>query len=318
LETATAQTAYSTATTIAHTYAAPGLFNVTVEAIDPNNVVTTRTFKQAIYAATTSTKPTSSSTLALEPAATPRVWLVNQDNDTVSVFNGSHPGQGRRDRGRHAAAQRRGRARWTHLGQQQGRRDDQHHQPSTLAVVQTISLPRSSQPLGLARRRALARQCGEMSARRTRGCSPTRSWRVAPTLALPSVAAGAHIHASGSTAGCPRAERKPALPRAGERQAERLRRAWQRDRLHHRERARLMMLIVASPLLLTQMRPSGATATLRGRVPTAISATLAWVLPLKTLTVSLSCVDEPDARRRRGFRVQGSTSSSASSMWFAA
>ena len=46
--------------------------------------------------------------------------------------------------------------------------------------------------------------------------------------------------------------------------------------------------MVASPLLVTQMRPSGATATLRGRAPTAISPTFAWLPTLKTLTLSLS------------------------------
>ena len=49
-----------------------------------------------------------------------------------------------------------------------------------------------------------------------------------------------------------------------------------------------MMLMLALPLFVTQMRPSGATATLRGRVPTAISPRLAWLAPSKTLTLSLS------------------------------
>lgn len=146
----TAQTAYSTATTIGHAYATPGLFSVTVEAIDPNNVVTTRTFKQAIYAATTSTKPTSSSTVVLEPAATPRVWLVNQDNDTVSVFNGSTQARVAEiavgTRPRSVAVAPDGRI-WV---SNKGDATISVISPSTLAVVQTISLPRSSQPFGLA------------------------------------------------------------------------------------------------------------------------------------------------------------------------
>ena len=125
----TAQTAYSTATTIAHTYAAAGLYTVTVEAIDTFNAVTTRTFTQAIYAAPTAVKPTSSSSVAVEAGTTPRVWLVNQDNDTVQRVQWRQPGQACRDRRGLAATQHCGRARRPGLGQQQGQRIDQRDQP---------------------------------------------------------------------------------------------------------------------------------------------------------------------------------------------
>src|SRR6185436_11300477 len=46
-----------------------------------------------------------------------------------------------------------------------------------------------------------------------------------------------------------------------------------------------IMLIVAAVLFVTQMRPLGATATLRGAVPTATSA---LVTALRTVAVSLS------------------------------
>ena len=48
------------------------------------------------------------------------------------------------------------------------------------------------------------------------------------------------------------------------------------------------MLIDELCLFVTQMRPFGATATLRGAVPTAISAIFACVTASKTLAVSLS------------------------------
>src|SRR5262245_28651106 len=49
------------------------------------------------------------------------------------------------------------------------------------------------------------------------------------------------------------------------------------------------MTLMESPrLLVTQIRPLGATAMDRGAVPTAISASLARVTVLKTLTLSLS------------------------------
>ena len=50
----------------------------------------------------------------------------------------------------------------------------------------------------------------------------------------------------------------------------------------------LTMLMLDEPLLVTQMRPSGATATARGEVPTATSATRALVAVSITATVLLS------------------------------
>jgi hypothetical protein len=49
-----------------------------------------------------------------------------------------------------------------------------------------------------------------------------------------------------------------------------------------------MTLIEAPCLFDTQMRPFGATATLRGAAPTAISAIFVLVAASKTLAVSLS------------------------------
>lgn len=146
----TAQTAYSTATSIAHTYAAPGLYSVTVEAIDANNVVTSRTFRQAVYAAATAARPTSSSAIALEPATTPRVWLVNQDNDSVSVFNGSTNARVAEiavgTRPRSVARAPDGRM-WV---VNKGDATISIVNAGTLAVAQTVALPRASQPFGLA------------------------------------------------------------------------------------------------------------------------------------------------------------------------
>jgi large repetitive protein len=145
-----AQTAYSTATSISHVYAAPGIYLVTVEAIDPNNVITTRTFRQAIYAAQTAGKPTHSSTLAIEAASPPRVWLVNQDNDSVSVFNGSNQARIAEvavgSRPRSVAVAPDGRI-WV---VNKGSASISIISPSTLAVVQTVTLPRAAQPFGLA------------------------------------------------------------------------------------------------------------------------------------------------------------------------
>jgi large repetitive protein len=146
----TAQTAYSTASSISHVYATPGLFTVTVEAIDPAGIITTRTFRQAIFAAQTASKPTHSSTLAIEAAATPRVWLVNQDNDSVSVFNGSTQARVAEvtvgSRPRSVAVAPDGRL-WV---VNKGSSTISIVSASTLAVAQTITLPRAAQPFGLA------------------------------------------------------------------------------------------------------------------------------------------------------------------------
>jgi len=48
------------------------------------------------------------------------------------------------------------------------------------------------------------------------------------------------------------------------------------------------MLMLAASRFTTQMRPSDATATLRGATPTAISACFEFVTASKAVTVSLS------------------------------
>jgi YVTN family beta-propeller protein len=146
----TATTAYSTATSISHAYATPGHYTVTVTAIDVNGVTQDLVFTQAVHATPTATKPTQSSTLAIENAATPRVWLVNQDNDSVSVFNGNTNARVAEinvgSAPRSVAIAPDGRV-WV------SNKNDASISivsPSTLAVVQTLALPRASMPFGIA------------------------------------------------------------------------------------------------------------------------------------------------------------------------
>ena len=146
----TPQTEYATATTASHAYAAPGLYTVTVEAMAPDHTVTTYSFRQAVYAPPTAAQPRHSSTLAIEPGTVPRVWLVNQDNDSVSVFNGNNQARiaeipvGTRPRSIALAPD--GRLWVTN----KGHATVSVIHPGTLAVVQTLALPRASQPFGLA------------------------------------------------------------------------------------------------------------------------------------------------------------------------
>ena len=148
----TATTTDSTSTSISHGFAGPGLYTVTVTATDTAGTVKTLTFTQAIYGALGATRPTGSSTMALEPrsAASTRLWVVNQDNDSVSVFDtatnlrlaevavGSMP--------RSVAVAPDGRI-WV---VNKGASSISVISPSSLAVVQTIATPRASLPFGVA------------------------------------------------------------------------------------------------------------------------------------------------------------------------
>ncbi len=82
-------TAFSASSSASHAYASAGLYtvNFTVRAADGSSVV--KTFVQAVYAPATANAPRSSSALLLEPrsGASARLWVVNADNDTVSVFD---------------------------------------------------------------------------------------------------------------------------------------------------------------------------------------------------------------------------------------
>jgi YVTN family beta-propeller protein len=84
-----AETGYSSSPSATHSYSQPGLYYVTVTAIDDRGVESRLTVLQTIYLPGTVQKPTASSNLVLERPASgnARLWVVNQDNDSVSVFD---------------------------------------------------------------------------------------------------------------------------------------------------------------------------------------------------------------------------------------
>jgi YVTN family beta-propeller protein len=143
-------TPYSTSTTISHTFTHPGLYYVTVTAIDDRGLPVSQTFVQVVHLPLTANRPNSSSSVAWEArAAGNRVWVVNQDNDTASVLNavtnakvaevnvGAAP--------RTVAVAPNGRIWVTNkLGASISIID-----PASLSVVQTLALPRASQPYGI-------------------------------------------------------------------------------------------------------------------------------------------------------------------------
>ena len=144
-------TPYSTSTTITHTFTQPGVYYVTVTAIDDRNLPVSQTFVQIVHLPLTANRPNSSSNIAWEArAAGNRVWVVNQDNDTRQRVQRCDQREGRRSERRHCAAHGRGRAGRPDLGDEQAERLDQHHRS------------------GVAERRADARAAARVAAVRHR------------------------------------------------------------------------------------------------------------------------------------------------------
>jgi YVTN family beta-propeller protein len=73
-----------------HGYTLPGVYSVTLTTRSPDGRTRATSFLQAIYpAGSTATLPRASSSLAIEPRAgsSPRLWVANPDNDSVSVID---------------------------------------------------------------------------------------------------------------------------------------------------------------------------------------------------------------------------------------
>ena len=85
----TPETAWSSSTTVSHTFANPGRYLVTLTATDDTGIIVTSTFYQAIHAVLTAKKPNVSASIAFQDLATgnDRVWCVNPDNNSVSAFD---------------------------------------------------------------------------------------------------------------------------------------------------------------------------------------------------------------------------------------
>jgi YVTN family beta-propeller protein len=148
----TGDTAFAASAATSHSYAAAGVYTVTLTIRTSDGRTAINRFAQAIYAAGPAALSPASSQMALEPrggGASTRLWVVNQDNDSVSVFDtatnarvaeiavGVAP--------RSVALASDGRV-W--VVNKQGASISIVN-ASTLAVAQTIALPRASLPYGL-------------------------------------------------------------------------------------------------------------------------------------------------------------------------
>ena len=147
-----AETAYSTSPTATHTYSLPGRYIVTLTATDDRGVELRVTLLQTIYLPLSPQAPSASSNIVVEPrsGANHRVWVVNQDNDSVSVFDavtraklaeiavGTAP--------RTVAVAPNGML-WVANKQSA---TISVIDPATLGIDRTLALPRASQPFGIA------------------------------------------------------------------------------------------------------------------------------------------------------------------------
>jgi YVTN family beta-propeller protein len=83
------ETAYSTDPIISHSFAQPGIYVLRLTVIDDSNTEKSITFNQAVHLALTANRPATSMNIVYEQRSTgnSRIWAVNPDNDTVSVFD---------------------------------------------------------------------------------------------------------------------------------------------------------------------------------------------------------------------------------------
>jgi YVTN family beta-propeller protein len=150
----TPATAYSTDPTVKHTFTKPGVYYVTVTVIDDSGVPQSQTVVQTVHLPLTANRPSASSNIAFEDraAGNDRLWVVNQDNDSVSVFDAVTNarlaeipvGTGTAPRTLAIAP---GGEVWVTNKQSA---TISVISPTTLAVTHTISLPFASQPFGIA------------------------------------------------------------------------------------------------------------------------------------------------------------------------
>jgi len=148
----TPATSFAPTASIQHAFAQPGLYAVTLTARARDGAISRRTIVQAVATTRTARQPNASSAMALETraGASTRLWVVNPDGDSVAVIDtatreriaeiavGTSP--------RSVAVAPDGRI-WV---ANKGTASISIISPTTLAIEQTVALPRASQPHGLA------------------------------------------------------------------------------------------------------------------------------------------------------------------------
>ncbi len=142
-------TAFSSSPTTTHAFPIPGRYAITVTVRDDTGREVTASYHQAVHAPLTAARPTASSSIAYESKGTnSRVWVVNPDNDSVSVFHTLSYAK--------LAEVNVGRAPRSLALAPDGRVWVANTESATLTILrtnftvaQTISLPRGSRPFGV-------------------------------------------------------------------------------------------------------------------------------------------------------------------------
>lgn len=134
-----------------HAYASPGLYLVTLQVRNAAGQTTSRSFMQAVYAGSSALRARSSTPILLEPraGAADRLWVVNPDNDSVSVFDTGAPARLAEIA---TGAAPRSIARAGDGSLWVVNRDAGNIvviDPGSLSVARSIALPRGAQPYGL-------------------------------------------------------------------------------------------------------------------------------------------------------------------------
>ncbi len=147
----TPETNWSSSSTATHTFANAGTYTVTVSVTDDSGQLRSRSFIQAVYLPPTAKPPAASGNLLVEnpSGASPRIWVVNQDNDSVSVFDAASYaklGEVAVGTAPRSIAQAPNGMIWV-VGKQSGSLSV--IDPSTRTVTRTITLARGSQPFGI-------------------------------------------------------------------------------------------------------------------------------------------------------------------------
>jgi YVTN family beta-propeller protein len=146
------QGGWSTAPSIEHTFQRPGIYYVTVTAEDDRGQRQSRTFVHRVHLPLTANAPSASGNVAFERVAgTPgRVWVVNPDNNSVSVLDAAQNTRLAEIRvgtaPRALAIAPNGLVWVTNRSGSSISVID----PATLTVSRTVGLPRASLPYGIA------------------------------------------------------------------------------------------------------------------------------------------------------------------------
>jgi YVTN family beta-propeller protein len=147
----TGDSAFSSNPTSSHVFASPGVYTATLTVRSPDGALVTTEFVQGVAAPAIAGAPIASSNVAVEPRPnqSSRIWVVNIDNDSVSVFDGVSHGKIAEiavgSMPRSVAVAPTG-AIWV---ANKGDATLSVIDPASLAVSKTVGLPRASQPFGV-------------------------------------------------------------------------------------------------------------------------------------------------------------------------